>query len=169
MQINEYWRDPSLSYSHLNPCKESLMFDKTVLDRLWIPNTCFINSKEAEIHKSPFVNVFLMIYPNGSVWVNYRIQLKGPCAMNLQAFPFDVQFCRLTFESYNYNTKEVRMKWRKKDDWTFELPDFKLVRVLYNSVERVSKAITPHFQMTVPIRFHFKKHFYRKPTMNINL
>lgn len=43
-----------------------------ILDQIWKPNTVFINSKSANIHKSPFTNLFLMIYPNGTVWANYR-------------------------------------------------------------------------------------------------
>lgn len=45
--------------------------------QLWTPNTVFINSKLASIHKSPFENIFLMIYPNGTVWANYRMKLTG--------------------------------------------------------------------------------------------
>lgn len=70
--INEIWLDPSLNFETFNPCKQNLSLNYQVLDRLWTPNSCFVNSKIAEIHDSPFRNVFLMLYPNGTVWVNYR-------------------------------------------------------------------------------------------------
>ena len=38
----------------MNPCKNNISFDDKVLQKLWIPNTCFINSKTAAIHESPF-------------------------------------------------------------------------------------------------------------------
>lgn len=84
-----------------------------ILDQIWKPNTVFINSKSANIHKSPFKNVFLMIYPNGTVWVNYRVQVKGPCTMDFSAFPMDQQSCHLTLESFSYNNQEVKeiTKW----------------------------------------------------------
>uniref|UniRef100_A0A1I7WCZ1 Neur_chan_LBD domain-containing protein n=1 Tax=Heterorhabditis bacteriophora TaxID=37862 RepID=A0A1I7WCZ1_HETBA len=88
----------------------------SMLQKLWIPNTCFINSKNAAIHESPFRsieflrkiqktklnnfrNVFLMVFANGTLWTNYRMKLTGPCDMNLKRFPFDQQKCFLTFES----------------------------------------------------------------------
>jgi hypothetical protein len=61
---------------------------------LWQPNTVFSNSKSASIHDSPFDNIFLMIYPNGTVQTNYRLKLTGPCVMNLASFPFDTVYCR---------------------------------------------------------------------------
>lgn len=39
--------------------------------------------------------------------------LIGPCAMDLTAFPMDTVFCWLTFESFNYNADEVKMRWRQ--------------------------------------------------------
>jgi hypothetical protein len=67
---------------------------KLLKDVLWKPNSVFINSKYANIHESPFENVFLMIYPNGTVWTNYRLKLTGPCFMNLSPFPFDTVYCK---------------------------------------------------------------------------
>jgi hypothetical protein len=64
--INEIWLDPSLNFETFNPCKQNLSLNYQVLDRLWTPNSCFVNSKIAEIHDSPFRNVFLMLYPNGN-------------------------------------------------------------------------------------------------------
>ncbi|VDP46617.1 unnamed protein product [Soboliphyme baturini] len=60
--ITEAWNDPSLSFHRFNPCKSNLSLDGgTILPKLWNPNCCFINSKSASIHKSPFTNIFLMI------------------------------------------------------------------------------------------------------------
>ncbi|VDL79857.1 unnamed protein product [Nippostrongylus brasiliensis] len=100
LYINEFWEDPALVFDFMNPCKSNISFDDKVLQKLWIPNTCFINSKNAAIHESPFRNVFLMVFSNGTLWTNYRMKLTGPCDMNLKRFPFDQQKCFLTFESY---------------------------------------------------------------------
>lgn len=54
LYLNEIWEDPALKFDHLNPCKATLTLDYTIREKIWTPNTCFINSKTAEIHKSPF-------------------------------------------------------------------------------------------------------------------
>ncbi|ETN71589.1 hypothetical protein NECAME_04621 [Necator americanus] len=72
MYINELWSDPKLKFDHLNACKANLSLDQATLVRVWTPNSCFVNSKTAEIHESPFSNVFLTLYENGTVWVNYN-------------------------------------------------------------------------------------------------
>lgn len=43
-----------------------------ILPQIWNPHACFVNSKEAAIHRSPFSNIFLQIYSDGTVWHNYR-------------------------------------------------------------------------------------------------
>lgn len=69
LYMNEYWTDPGLAYAILNPCQGNLSFDWTVLQNIWTPNTCFVNSKKAQIHSSPFRNVFLMVFPNGEYFI----------------------------------------------------------------------------------------------------
>ncbi|KAI6176475.1 hypothetical protein M3Y97_00802000 [Aphelenchoides bicaudatus] len=131
--ISEMWLDPLLDYSWMQPCKYNLSLNSVLLEKLWTPNSCFINSKTAEIHRSPFPNIFLLIYANGSVWTNYRLKLQGPCEMDLTRFPFDNVTCSLTFESFNYNTDEVEMDWSaigvaKMRD-RMELADYELDRI----------------------------------------
>uniref|UniRef100_A0A1I7SLS6 Ligand-gated ion channel 50 n=1 Tax=Bursaphelenchus xylophilus TaxID=6326 RepID=A0A1I7SLS6_BURXY len=109
--VSEIWTDHALRYDHMRPCRTNLSVSYDILDKIWKPNTVFINSKSAHIHKSPFPNIFIMIYSNGSVWVNERIQVKGPCDMEFSSFPLDRQTCQLTLESFNYNNQEVDMKW----------------------------------------------------------
>ncbi|KAL7080019.1 hypothetical protein ACQ4LE_000027 [Meloidogyne hapla] len=133
--INEMWLDPSLNFEHMSPCKQNLTLSHQVLEKLWSPNSCFINSKVAQIHNSPFQNIFLMLYPNGTIWVNYRVRIKGPCAMDLTNFPMDIQTCHLIYESFNYNNQEVRMRWNPANPnpvypiGTILLPDFNLMNI----------------------------------------
>ncbi|CAJ0566257.1 unnamed protein product, partial [Mesorhabditis spiculigera] len=133
--ITETWHDPSLRFEHLNPCKGNLSLNHQVLDRLWTPNSCFINSKVAQIHDSPFRSIFLMLYPNGTVMVNYRVRVKGPCYLDLADFPMDIQECGLIYESFNYNNQEVKMRWTTDDGTAVRtlaeitLPDFTLVGI----------------------------------------
>ncbi|KFD72262.1 hypothetical protein M514_01324 [Trichuris suis] len=160
LYINEMWEDPRLRFDHLNPCKPNMSLDNSLLDKLWTPNTCFVNSKEAFIHQSPFTNIFLMIYNNGSVWTNYRVKLTGPCQMELQRFPMDVQKCSLTFESFNYNVAEVHMVWADINPISIlgatELPDFTLVDVLATSEETKYPA---GYWDELTITFIFKRRY----------
>ncbi|VDK42508.1 unnamed protein product [Anisakis simplex] len=132
-------------YMQLSCDKESnLTLNEAVLSRLWTPNSCFVNSKIADIHDSPSRNIYLTLFSNGTVWVNYRVRVKGPCSMDLSNFPMDTQTCLLIYESFNYNNQEVRMRWNTdRPDPVYmlrpiNLPDFDiqkidpvLVRVVY--------------------------------------
>ncbi|PIO66303.1 Neurotransmitter-gated ion-channel ligand binding domain protein [Teladorsagia circumcincta] len=138
--ITEKWLDPALNFERLSPCKGNLSLNHQVLDRLWTPNSCFINSKVAQIHDSPFRSVFLMLFPNGTVMVNYRVRVKGPCSLELSNFPLDLQTCGLIYESFNYNNQEVRMRWSAIDEPVqpmapIVLPDFDLFKITANRKE----------------------------------
>uniref|UniRef100_A0A183C393 Neur_chan_LBD domain-containing protein n=1 Tax=Globodera pallida TaxID=36090 RepID=A0A183C393_GLOPA len=145
LYINEFWEDPALTFDYMNPCKSNITFDDNVLQKLWIPNTCFINSKMAAIHESPFRNIFLMIFSNSTVWTNYRMKVTGPCDMNLKRFPFDQQKCFLTFESFNHNIGEVRMEWNQPYPVMLlkqiELPDFVLINFSVIAIEQVRMEV----------------------------
>uniref|UniRef100_A0AC35TR28 Neur_chan_LBD domain-containing protein n=1 Tax=Rhabditophanes sp. KR3021 TaxID=114890 RepID=A0AC35TR28_9BILA len=105
--ISESWYDPGMAFAYMEPCKQNMSLNSVLLEKLWGPANCFINSKTASIHNSPFPNIFFMIYANGTVWINYRLKLTGPCVLALETFPFDNVTCSLTFESFNYGITEV--------------------------------------------------------------
>ncbi|KAI6235920.1 hypothetical protein M3Y95_00102500 [Aphelenchoides besseyi] len=156
--ISEMWSDPALDYGWMEPCKYNLSLNSVLLEKLWTPNSCFINSKTADIHNSPFPNIFLLIYANGSVWTNYRLKLQGPCSMDLTRFPFDNVTCSLTFESFNYNTDEVQMDWSplgvSKMREKMELADYEL-----DNIEnvRMEVAYPAGFWHELTMKFHFKR------------
>ncbi|VDM66524.1 unnamed protein product [Strongylus vulgaris] len=146
--VTERWTDPSLAYAHLNPCKSNMSVDgRTILEKIWNPHACFVNSKLANIHSSPFKNIFLQIYSNGSIWHNYRIKLTGPCSNTLRTFPIDQQRCMLFYESFTHNHDQVEMEWIDtvppitimKGNIT--LPDYVLVDFSASSELRVSSIL----------------------------
>ncbi|EYC29871.1 hypothetical protein Y032_0005g2309 [Ancylostoma ceylanicum] len=149
--ITEKWLDPALNFENLSPCKGNLSLNHQVLDRLWTPNSCFINSKVAQIHDSPFRSVFLMLFPNGTVMVNYRVRVKGPCSLELSNFPLDLQRCGLIYESFNYNNQEVRMRWSEIEQPVqpmaeIVLPDFDLFKISANRIEEcVSRGLDTYY------------------------
>nr|AXS78261.1 Ligand-gated ion channel 50 [Anisakis simplex] len=129
--LSQIWHDERLRFEQYSSCIENLTLNYLVVDRIWQPMVCFVNSKKSDLHSSPTPNTFLLIYPNGTVWINHRLRVEGPCYMDLRRFPMDSQECELILESYAYNAAKVRLKWRDWDpvfsyDSRTRLPDFVL-------------------------------------------
>lgn len=68
LMYSEIWIDPRLSFTNLSICASNITLKSNFRDRLWTPDTCIINSKNAEIHKSPSENTFVIVYENGKYW-----------------------------------------------------------------------------------------------------
>ncbi|VDL72586.1 unnamed protein product [Nippostrongylus brasiliensis] len=144
--FSQIWRDPRLDFTGRNYCIKNISLAAHKLPQLWSPNVCFVNSKKVEIHSSPSQNILLLVFPNGTVWLNFRVSLIGPCKLDLTYFPMDRQSCNLVFESYSFNTAEVRIVWR---DWepvsipdpdSKNLPDFELVQFMHRNATLVYTA-----------------------------
>lgn len=127
---NDIWMDKTLAYAEYNPCKGAIfLIAEKFLPKIWYPNSCFVNSKNASIHQSPYPNTVLILYKNGTVWFNYRIKLTAPCVKDLKTFPIDHQKCILTYESYHHNNDNVRLLWNYTPVSIYgnvKLPDYRL-------------------------------------------
>jgi hypothetical protein len=157
------WLDRRLRFDHLSPCQMNLSLDHRMEEKIWSPNVCFVNSKKTDIHISPKPNILLLIFPNGTVWLNYRVRVEAPCAMDLTNFPVDVQWCELVFESYSYSTAEVVLHWlwppvnfAKAQPTDYRLPDF----VLSNfSTDFKRMPYTAGLWDQLIVRFQFRRLF----------
>uniref|UniRef100_A0A914YFP9 Uncharacterized protein n=1 Tax=Panagrolaimus superbus TaxID=310955 RepID=A0A914YFP9_9BILA len=139
-----------------------MTLDYASLSKVWMPNNCFITTKFAEIHDSPFKNVFFTLFSNATVWVNYRVKVRGPCIMDLTNFPMDTQSCSLVYLSFNYNNEEVQLRWNTdRPDPVYplrqiKLPDFDLIKI----DPEIKEIIYPAGKWdTLTVTFTFKRRY----------
>ncbi|KAK6009812.1 Cation transporter family protein [Ostertagia ostertagi] len=131
--FRQFWRDPRLAYENLYPGKN---FPKFIIitekDLIWIPDTFFLNEKEAHRHEIDKLNLLMRIYANGSVMYSERLSLTLSCPMYLHKYPMDEQKCRLLLASYAFTTDDIVYRWEEQNPIQYHvqlntsLPNFSL-------------------------------------------
>ncbi|KAI1703155.1 neurotransmitter-gated ion-channel ligand binding domain-containing protein [Ditylenchus destructor] len=136
--FSQIWHDPGLNFEQEEgaQCLTNLSLSYRMVDTIWIPNVCLVNSKASGIHSSPTPNIFLAIFPNGTVWLNYRIVVESPCDFEFTTFPMDKVECTTVFESYSFNVGKVRLHWKRMGVpveiiGSVNLPDFILTHFVH--------------------------------------
>ena len=66
--LRQLWNDPRLKHDW----NKTLALSNTMLDKIWVPDTYFENSKSSKFHKVTMVNKLLSISPDGGVHYNAR-------------------------------------------------------------------------------------------------
>lgn len=82
----------------------------TEANRVWMPDLFFANEKEGHFHNIIMPNVYIRIFPNGSVLYSIRISLTLACPMNLKLYPLDRQTCSLRMASCKLPIKKYWFK-----------------------------------------------------------
>lgn len=88
-----------------------------------MPDLFFSNEKEGHFHNIIMPNVYIRIYPYGSVLYSIRISLTLACPMNLKLYPLDRQICSLRMASCKYLfyffRKSKENEYVRKSLWQF--------------------------------------------------
>lgn len=82
----------------------------TEANRVWMPDLFFSNEKEGHFHNIIMPNVYIRIFPYGSVLYSIRISLTLACPMNLKLYPLDRQVCSLRMASCKYHIHRIAHK-----------------------------------------------------------
>ncbi|XP_047620231.1 gamma-aminobutyric acid receptor subunit theta [Phacochoerus africanus] len=108
MFFHQTWKDPRLAYYETNL---NLTLDYRMLEKLWVPDCYFLNSKDAFVHDVTVENRVFQLQPDGTVRYGIRLTTTAACSMNLQNFPLDKQTCKLEVESYGYTVEDILLYW----------------------------------------------------------
>ncbi|KAM6151626.1 gamma-aminobutyric acid receptor subunit theta [Rhynchocyon petersi] len=108
MFFHQTWNDPRLSYYETNL---NLTLDYRMLNKLWVPDCYFLNSKDAFLHDVTVENRVFQLHPDGTVRYGIRLTTTAACSMDLQKFPLDKQACKLEIESYGYTVEDIILFW----------------------------------------------------------
>ncbi|XP_045141449.1 gamma-aminobutyric acid receptor subunit theta [Echinops telfairi] len=126
MFFHQTWKDPRLAYYETNL---NLTLDHRMLDKLWVPDCYFLNSKDAYVHDVTVENRVFQLHPDGTVRYGIKLTTTAACSLDLKKFPLDKQACKLEIESYGYTVEDIILFWEDDEQaihGTEELhiPDF---------------------------------------------
>ncbi|XP_043236483.1 gamma-aminobutyric acid receptor subunit alpha-6-like [Amphibalanus amphitrite] len=107
--FRQIWFDKRLQFNSTDV--DILSMNWLFLEKVWKPDTFFLNGKKSYLHKITVPNKFLRIKKNGQLTYSMRLTIKGSCPMHLKKFPLDSQLCPLEIGSYGYTTGDVIYRW----------------------------------------------------------
>ncbi|KAK3099951.1 hypothetical protein FSP39_012430, partial [Pinctada imbricata] len=109
--LRQSWTDERLRYS--SPSNISrLELDLKSMEKIWIPDSYFINEKFADLHDITVPNKLLHIFPNGTVLYSIRVSGTFAAHMELHKFPLDHQEFHLEMTSYGYSNETLLFRWK---------------------------------------------------------
>ncbi|XP_007956447.1 gamma-aminobutyric acid receptor subunit theta, partial [Orycteropus afer afer] len=108
MFFHQTWKDSRLAYYETNL---NLTVDYQMLDKLWVPDCYFLNSKHAFVHDVTVPNRAFQLQPDGRVRYGIRLTTTAACSLDLQKYPLDKQACKLEIESYGYTVEDIILFW----------------------------------------------------------
>ncbi|KAK6635676.1 hypothetical protein RUM44_000930 [Polyplax serrata] len=113
LTFREQWLDERLKFNDFEGRIKYLTL--TDANRVWMPDLFFSNEKEGHFHNIIMPNVYIRIFPHGSVLYSIRISLTLSCPMNLKLYPLDRQVCSLRMASYGWTTADLVFLWKVGD------------------------------------------------------
>ncbi|XP_075223267.1 glycine receptor alpha 1 isoform X2 [Lycorma delicatula] len=132
LTFREQWLDERLKFNDFGGKLKYLTL--TEANRVWMPDLFFSNEKEGHFHNIIMPNVYIRIFPYGSVLYSIRISLTLSCPMNLKLYPLDRQVCSLRMASYGWTTDDLVFLWKEGDPVqvvkNLHLPRFTLEKFL---------------------------------------
>ncbi|XP_078035607.1 glycine receptor alpha 1 isoform X3 [Augochlora pura] len=158
LTFREQWMDDRLQFDDAEGRLKYLTL--TDASRVWMPDLFFSNEKEGHFHNIIMPNVYIRIFPHGSVLYSIRISLTLSCPMNLKLYPLDRQVCSLRMASYGWTTDDLVFLWKEGDPVqvvkNLHLPRFTLEKFLTDYCN--SKTNTGEYSC-LKVDLFFKREF----------
>ncbi|XP_076348120.1 gamma-aminobutyric acid receptor subunit alpha-6-like [Tachypleus tridentatus] len=111
--FRQTWWDKRLKFQSAN--LDVLSMDWKFLQRVWIPDTYFLNGQKSYLHNVTVPNKFIRVRRDGQLKYSMRLTIKARCPMHLRKYPLDSQACPLKIGSFAYTVRDVIYKWKGSD------------------------------------------------------
>ncbi|KAL3185505.1 hypothetical protein MRX96_029072 [Rhipicephalus microplus] len=155
--FRQSWMDRRLAFRGSMP---SMTLSISMLQKIWRPDTSFLNGKHSYLHTITQPNKFVRLAQDGTVLYSSRLTVSASCPMNLEKFPMDTQRCPLRIGSSGYPAKEVMFRWNPKRRVVIasdmKLNQFDLVRTPTDNQSDFSRKEGPFAMLLVS--FQLKRH-----------
>ncbi|KAA8579575.1 hypothetical protein FQN60_006668, partial [Etheostoma spectabile] len=109
---------------------------------IWLPDTIFRNSKNADSHWITTPNQLLRIWNNGKVLYTLRMTINAECQLQLHNFPMDEHSCPLVFSSYGYPRDEIVYKWNRNSVETSDQKYWRLYQFDFMGLRNTTDVLT---------------------------
>ncbi|KAJ8003523.1 hypothetical protein DPEC_G00149230 [Dallia pectoralis] len=144
------WVDSRLQY---NSTMKILTLNSNMVGMIWVPDTIFRNSKNADSHWITTPNQLLRIWNDGKILYTLRLTINAECQLQLHNFPMDEHSCPLVFSSYGYPKDEIIYKWKRNSIETSDQKYWRLYQFdfmgLRNTTEVLQTTAGEYVVMTV--------------------
>uniref|UniRef100_A0A3B5L0Q9 Uncharacterized protein n=1 Tax=Xiphophorus couchianus TaxID=32473 RepID=A0A3B5L0Q9_9TELE len=91
-----WWKNEFISWDPVQCGTDKISLPK---EKFWIPD--IVINEFMEENKAPSVP-YLYLYNDGKIKDTFPVRVVSSCNLNIYTFPFDIQNCSLTFNSYVY-------------------------------------------------------------------
>uniref|UniRef100_A0A667ZVD2 Gamma-aminobutyric acid receptor subunit gamma-3 n=1 Tax=Myripristis murdjan TaxID=586833 RepID=A0A667ZVD2_9TELE len=132
------WTDSRLRY---NSTMKILTLNSNMVGLIWLPDTIFRNSKNADSHWITTPNQLLRIWNDGKILYTLRLTINAECQLQLHNFPMDEHSCPLIFSSYGYPQDEMIYKWRKNSVEAADQKSWRLYQFDFMGLRNTSDII----------------------------
>ncbi|XP_052282044.1 gamma-aminobutyric acid receptor alpha-like [Dreissena polymorpha] len=140
--FRQLWVDKRLA---LNVSMANISLNIKMLERLWYPDTVFLNGGKSYVHMVPMPNKFFRIHKDGTVLYSQRLTIRASCIMRLEKYPLDSQTCHLYVASFAYSVEDVIYEWRFGRKNSVEI-------AADMTLSQFDILQTPCFNTTMPLR-----------------
>uniref|UniRef100_A0A674D3B6 Gamma-aminobutyric acid type A receptor subunit gamma3 n=1 Tax=Salmo trutta TaxID=8032 RepID=A0A674D3B6_SALTR len=144
------WIDSRLQY---NSSMKILTLNSNMVGMIWVPDTIFRNSKNADSHWITMPNQLLRIWNDGKILYTLRLTINAECQLQLHNFPMDEHSCPLVFSSYGYPKDEMIYRWKRNSIETSDQKYWRLYQFdfmgLRNTTDVLKTTAGDYVVMTV--------------------
>jgi len=126
MYFRQFWTDPRLAFARRPGFNKVVVSASDYVDKIWTPDTFFVNSKQMQVHNLPSKNSFLRIMHTGEILLSSRMTVTASCPLDLSWFPMDSQLCSLEIESFGFTMSDVKFRWNEGNHSVVLSPDVSL-------------------------------------------